>query len=176
MSSSTTATASAPSSLNVPATGSTFSILRQALFNTSATTAPIFLRLALAVVLFPHGAQKLLGWFGGYGLAGTMSFFTEQMGIPYVLALGAVLVEFFGPLLLLLGLATRPAALAIGAVMSVAMVTVQLQHGFFMNWYGNQAGEGIEYTLLMLGIVLALIVSGGGLFSLDRLIAARNAR
>ncbi len=148
---------------------------RDALFRTSASFNPLFLRLAVAVVMFPHGAQKLLGWFGGYGFSGTMQFFTGQLGIPYALGVGAILVEFFAPLLLVLGLLTRPAAISLGVVMAVAMFTVQLQYGFFMNWYGQQAGEGIQFTLLLLGAVAALTVSGGGAVSIDRALHQRNA-
>ena len=140
----------------------------QALLSTSSAIGPIFLRLTVAAVMFPHGAQKLLGWFGGYGFEGTMQFFTVQMGIPYLLALGAILVEFFTPLLLVFGLATRASAIAMAIVMAVAMVMVQWQYGFFMNWYGQQEGEGIQFTVLLLGALTALIVSGGGALSLDR--------
>ena len=161
--------------VDAPASASASALLRDALFATSASFNPIFLRLAVAVVMFPHGAQKLLGWFGGYGFAGTMQFFTGQMGIPYALGAGAILVEFFAPLLLVLGLFTRPAAIALGVVMAVAMFTVQLQYGFFMNWYGQQAGEGIQFTLLLLGAVAALTVSGGGAVSIDRVLHQRNS-
>lgn len=133
------------------------------------------LRLSLAAVMWPHGAQKLLGWFGGYGLGGTMSFFTQNMGIPAPLALGVILVEFFAPLMLLLGLGTRVAAVSLSAVMFVAMIMVQLPHGFFMNWYGTQAGEGIQFTLLFIGAALALALSGGGVLSMDRPLADRLA-
>ncbi len=129
---------------------------------------PFVARLALAIVIFPHGAQKLLGWFGGYGFGGTMGFFTQSMGIPWVLAFGAILVEFLAPLLLVAGLATRFAALSLGVVMAVAMTTVHLPHGFFMNWYGAQAGEGIEFFILAVGLSLSLVSSGGGRFSADR--------
>jgi len=138
-------------------------------FDTQAAYAPIFLRLGLAVVLFPHGAQKLLGWFGGYGFEGTMGALTSSMGLPWIVALAVVLIEFFGPLLLIAGVGTRPVALAMGSVMFGAMVMGHWANGFFMNWYGQQAGEGIEYFLLFLAGSLALIVSGGGAFSVDRI-------
>ena len=113
----------------------------------------------------------MLGWFGGFGFQGTMGFFTEKMGILWLLALGVILVEFFAPLFLLAGLLTRPAAAAIAIVLGTAMVLVHLPNGFFMNWMGNQKGEGIEYFLLVFGIVGSLIVSGAGRWSLDRLLA-----
>lgn len=153
-------------------TGLVSTLTRTAL-GTDDALSPVALRLALATVIFPHGAQKLLGWWGGYGFEGTMGFFTGTMGIPWVLALGVILVEFFAPLLLLAGVAVRPAALAIGTVLATAMFKVHVANGFFMNWFGNQKGEGIEYFLLVIGIALALVVSGGGRFSLDRTLARK---
>lgn len=142
--------------------------LVSAIARTDGAVAPLFLRLALAVVMFPHGAQKLLGWFGGYGFTGTMGALTGAMGIPWLLAFGVVMIEFFAPLLLLIGAGTRLAALGLGTVLTTAMFMVHVKFGFFMNWYGKQQGEGIEYFLLVIGIVLALIVSGGGRWSVDR--------
>ena len=140
------------------------------LFQTDGTVVPLILRLTLAVVLFPHGAQKVLGWFGGHGFKGTLGFFKSQ-GIPVPLALLAFAAEFLGPIGLVLGLLTRLAALGIACVMLVAILTVHKQHGFFMNWFGNQQGEGFEYHLLALGIALALIVGGAGLWSMDAWLA-----
>jgi putative oxidoreductase len=140
---------------------------------TSAAYSPIFLRLFLALVVFPHGAQKMLGWFGGYGFTGTMAFFTGTMGLPYAIALLPVLTEFLAPVALVFGFFTRIAALALGVNFLVVM-SVLLPNGFFMNWFGNQKGEGIEYTLLIFGIVLALITSGAGRFSVDRVIAEKT--
>ena len=143
---------------------------------TSSAAGPLFIRLALAITMFPHGAQKLLGWWGGYGFEGTMNFFTQQMGIPYLFALGAILVEFFAPLLLVAGIATRYAALSVGIVLGVAAIMVQLPNGFFINWLGNQAGEGIQFTLLYLGGVASLLASGGGRWSVDSEIAGRLSK
>jgi putative oxidoreductase len=147
--------------------------LVNAIAGTDKALAPVALRLALAAVVFPHGAQKLLGWFGGYGYEGTMGFFTSTMGIPWILALGVILVEFFAPLFLVAGAAVRPAALAIGTVLATAMFKVHVANGFFMNWMGTQKGEGIEYFVLVLGIALALIISGAGRFSVDRAISKK---
>lgn len=141
-----------------------------ALVRTDTALTPAILRLSLAAVIFPHGAQKLLGWFGGYGFTGTMGFFTGTMGLPWLLALGVILIEFFAPLLLLVGAGTRIAALGLGTVMTSAMLLVHIQNGFFMNWFGTQKGEGIEYFLLAIGIALALAVSGGGRWSVDRIV------
>jgi putative oxidoreductase len=120
----------------------------------------VLVGLTLAAVVFPHGAQKLLGWFGGYG----------TMGIPWLLAFAVIMIEFFGSLLLVVGAGTRLAALGIGTVMTTAMFMVHVKNGFFMNWFGKQQGEGIEYFLLILGLALALVVSGGGRRSVDRAI------
>ncbi len=125
-------------------------------------------RLTLALVIFPHGAQKVLGWFGGYGFAGTMQFFTEQMGIPAVLAFAAIAVEFLGPLALVLGLGARLAAAGIVVNMAVAAWMVHLPNGFFMNWFGNQKGEGFEYHLLAIALALVVVIRGSGAWSLDR--------
>ncbi|MBS0661306.1 MAG: DoxX family protein [Verrucomicrobia bacterium] len=166
-------TTTAPT-LAQPAAGeSGFRSLVSAVLRTDTAAAGLILRLTLAVVMFPHGAQKLLGWFGGYGFAGTMGFFTGTMGIPWLLAAAVIVGEFFAPLFLVLGLATRPAALLLGTIMTVALFQVQVQHGFFMNWFGNQKGEGIEFTLLFLGIALTLLFTGGGKWSLDRQFAPR---
>lgn len=148
-------------------TASGFSAIFAKTLATSSAIGPLFVRLALAITMFPHGAQKLLGWWGGYGFEGTMNFFTQQMGIPYLFAIGAILVEFFAPLLLVAGAGTRYAALSVGIVLGVAAIMVQLPNGFFMNWFGNQEGEGIQFTLLYLGGVASLLASGAGRWSVD---------
>ncbi len=140
------------------------------LFSTDGGLVPLVLRLTLAAVIFPHGAQKTLGWFGGHGFKGTMGYFTKS-GIPAPLALLAIAAEFLGPLGLVVGLLTRVATLGIASVMVVAILTVHRQHGFFMNWFGNQKGEGFEYHLLALGIAIALIIGGAGSWSADALLA-----
>jgi putative oxidoreductase len=140
----------------------------------SATTT--LLRVALGAVFFPHGAQKVLGWFGGYGFTGTMGFFTGTMHIPALFAFLAIAAEFAGSLALVVGLGTRVAALGIASVMLVAITTVHAANGFFMNWYGNQKGEGIEYHLLVLAIAAFLIIRGGGAASVDGAIATRATK
>jgi putative oxidoreductase len=135
------------------------------------------LRLGLALVLFPHGAQKLFGWFGGYGWSGTLGFLTGKIGLPAPIAALVILIESVGPLFLLAGLLTRPAALGVIAVMIGAIATVHAPNGFFMNWSGAQAGEGFEYHLLVIAMALALLVSGGGSLSADaRLTKSAGAR
>ena len=130
------------------------------------------LRLVLGAVFFAHGAQKLLGWFGGFGYTASMAAFTQQMHIPAALAFIAIAADFFGGLGLLSGLLGRVAALGISLEMLVAILKVHLHNGFFMNWYGTQKGEGFEYHLLVLAIGLMLAVRGSGAWSLDRVLAS----
>src|ERR1700693_534922 len=120
------------------------------LFATDDSTATAILRLVLGIVFFAHGAQKMLGWFGGFGFSGTMGFFTTQMHIPAVFAFLAICAEFFGSLGLILGFLTRIAAFGIAVNMIVAVLMVHIHVGFFVNWFGNQKGEGFEYHLLAL--------------------------
>jgi putative oxidoreductase len=140
------------------------------LFATDDSTATAILRLVLGVVFFAHGAQKMLGWFGGFGFSGTMGFFIGAMHIPAPLAFLAIAAEFFGGLGLILGFLTRIAAFGIAVNMLVAIATVHNAFGFFMNWTGAQKGEGIEYHLLVLAMTAFLMIRGAGAFSLDRAI------
>ncbi len=132
----------------------------------------LLLRVVLGAVMFPHGAQKVLGWFGGYGFSGTMTAFTQNMHIPALFAFLAIAAEFAGALGLIVGLTTRVAAFGVGVTMAVA-ATMHWQNGFFMNWYGNQKGEGFEYHLLAIGIAVVLMIKGGGRFSLDRAVTRK---
>ncbi|MGO9517900.1 MAG: DoxX family protein [Candidatus Korobacteraceae bacterium] len=125
-------------------------------------------RLVLGLVFFAHGAQKMLGWFGGYGFHGTMGFFTQQMGIPAPLAFLAICAEFFGGLGLIFGLLARIAALGIMVNMMVAVAKVHSANGFFMNWTGQQKGEGFEYHVLALAMAAAIMIAGSGAWSVDR--------
>ncbi|HKR67063.1 MAG TPA: DoxX family protein [Thermoanaerobaculia bacterium] len=128
------------------------------------------LRVVLGVVMFAHGAQKMLGWFGGYGFTGTMGFFTGTMGIPAPFAFLAIVAEFFGGLGLILGLFSRVASLGIIVTMLTAAFMVHVPT-FFMNWNGTQKGEGFEYHLIAVAIGVAILIKGSGAFSLDRAIA-----
>ena len=142
----------------------------QGLLQTDSGVVGLILRITLAVAMFPHGAQKVLGWFSGHGFKATLKFFTDS-GIPATFALLAIAAEFLGPLGLAVGLLTRVAAFGIACVMLVAIFTVHVPHGFFMNWSGNQKGEGFEYHLLVLGIAITLIIVGAGAWSLDGALA-----
>jgi len=137
------------------------------LLATSDDVTLAILRLVLGVVFFAHGAQKMLGWFGGYGFHGTMGFF-EHLGFPAPVAFLIICTEFFGGLGLIVGLLTRIPALGIGVEMIGAILMVHLPNGFFMNWSNNQKGEGFEYHLLAIAIAAVLLIRGGGAFSADR--------
>jgi len=139
----------------------------QKLVHTSNNSAITILRLALAVVFSAHGAQKMLGWFGGYGFSATMGFFTHQMGIPALFAFLAICAEFFGGLGLIVGFLGRIAAFGIMCNMIVAVMMVHAKNGFFMNWAGNQKGEGFEYHVLAIAALLVIIIKGSGAFSVD---------
>jgi putative oxidoreductase len=137
------------------------------LLKTDNDVSSLLLRLSLGIVFFPHGAQKVLGWFGGYGFSATMDFFTGMMHVPAFFAFLAIAAEFAGSIGLILGLFTRLAALGIAANMLVAVAMVHWQNGLFMNWAGNQKGEGFEFHLLAISVALALIIRGGGKWAAD---------
>ena len=140
------------------------------IFQTADSWSNLILRVMLGIVMFPHGAQKLFGWFGGHGFAGTMSFFTDQRHIPTLFAFLAIIAESLGSMGLMIGLFTRVAAFGVLCNMIVAILMVHWPHGFFMNWAGKQKGEGFEYHLLVIGICLALMISGAGKWSVDKAI------
>lgn len=144
------------------------------LFETDNSIAQLIIRVTLAVVFFPHGAQKVLGWWGGAGFTQTVEVFTEKFGAPFFIPYTLMSIEFLGSMALLIGLLTRPAALGIAGAMAVCAFMNHLQNGFFMNWFGKQAGEGFEFHLLAIGMAIALIIKGGGMLSLDRLIAKKK--
>ncbi len=145
-----------------------------ALVRTREDYALTVLRLFLGVVFFAHGAQKMLAWFGGPGFSATMQEFA-QSGIPAFLAFLAICAEFFGGLGLIVGLLGRIAALGIMVNMIVAILAVHAPYGFFMNWTGQQQGEGYEYHLLAIGMSLATIISGSGAMSIDAALSRRAA-
>lgn len=145
----------------------------KALVRTDNNKASIFLRLALGIVMFPHGAQKVLGLFGGSGYEKTVEMFTTKMHFPVYAVILLMITEFLGSLCLISGFFTRVFALAIGFAMAVCAYGNHLQNGFFMNWMGIQKGEGFEFHILVVGIAFALAVKGGGAFSIDRIIAKK---
>ena len=143
------------------------------LIATDKDTATTVLRLVLGLVFFAHGAQKMLGWFGGYGFSGTMGFFTGMLHIPAPFAFLAIAAEFFGGLGLIFGLLTRVAAFGIFCNMIVAVAMVHHQFGLFMNWAGTQKGEGYEFHLLALAALAFLMIRGAGAASVDRMLYTR---
>ena len=142
------------------------------LIGTADDSVIAILRLVLGAVFFAHGAQKALGWFGGYGFSGIMGFFTQAMHIPAPLAFLAICAEFLGGIGLIVGLLGRVAAFGIACNMLVAVGMVHWHFGFFANWFGNQKGEGFEYHLLALAIALAVMIKGSGAFSIDRALSS----
>lgn len=150
--------------------------IAQKLIATDWEPAATVARLALGIVMFAHAAQKVFGWFGGYGLEGTYTYFTTgPLGLPGFLAATVIAFESLGSLMLILGALTRLGAFMIGAVMFGAIVTTHFPHGFFMNWSGTQAGEGFEFHILALGLALVTIMLGGGALSVDRSLTRKVA-
>ncbi len=132
----------------------------------AADVSFLILRLTLAIVMFPHGAQKALGWFDGPGISGTVAGLSGHLGLPAALVYLVIALEFVGPVLLVLGVLTRLVALGIAIDMAVAAFLVHLPNGFFMNFTGKQAGEGVEFFILLVGIGLALVIGGPGRIAL----------
>ena len=152
-------------------TASTFGRIVHSLLATEKSTLLTILRITLGLVILPHGLQKTMGWFGGYGFSGTMGGMTA-MGIPAFLVFLAIFAESAGALALITGITTRIAAFGIGVTMLVAS-TMHKANGFFMNWSGQQKGEGFEYHILAVGIAIALMIGGAGRWSVDRAIAKK---
>ena len=140
------------------------------IFTTDSDWILTISRIVLGVIFFAHGGQKLLGWFQGPGLKATVREMTDHVGLPPLLALTAVGVEFFGGIALILGLFGRIAALGIGVVMLFAIVIVHGRYGLFLNWFGERKGHGYEYHLLAIALAIVIIVRGSGALSLDRLV------
>lgn len=134
---------------------------------TDNDTAGLIARVVLGIVILPHGLQKLLGMFGGYGFSATVDFFVGS-GIPYIAAVLIIIAESFGALGLIAGFLSRLVAFGIGLIMLGAIFMVHLPNGFFMNWFGNQQGEGFEYHLLVIGLSLIILIVGSGRWSVDR--------
>ena len=134
---------------------------------TQSSLASLSLRLLLGIVVFPHGAQKLLGWFGGYGFTGTMQYLTQTVGLPWIIGLLVILLESVGALALIAGVGTRFIAASYVVLATGIAFTSHIQYGFFSNWFGNQKGEGYEYFLLWAGMAIALLFTGGGKYAVD---------
>lgn len=139
-----------------------------ALMKTKCNLGATLARLTVGLVMLPHGLQKTIGAFGGFGFSGTMELFTTKLGLAWIVAFLVIMAESVGALAIILGFMTRFCAASLAIVMVGAVFMAHLQHGFFMNWFGQQQGEGFEYHLLVIGICLSLVVTGGGAFSIDR--------
>lgn len=145
--------------------------MKKRLFATNDDWTGLILRLTLGLVIFPHGAQKMLGWFGGHGFSNTMGYFTQMAQLPWLIAFLVILVEFFGSLFIITGFASRIWSVSFMGLFTGIILKVHTANGFFMNWNGNQTGEGFEYHLLVIGLALALLINGSGKFSIDSIIS-----
>lgn len=147
-------------------------MLKKLIGETDDDFSRLIIRVALGAVIFPHGAQKLLGWFGGQGFQGTVQTMTG-LGLPAALVVLVILAESLGSVSLILGFLGRFCAFGIACVMLGAVFMVHGKLGFFMNWFGNKQGEGFEYHLLALGLAVAVMLKGSGRWSLDRLLSQK---
>lgn len=146
--------------------------MKKFLFGGISGYGPLLTRVALGGVVFGHGAQKLAGWFGDFGFEGSMNYFTQQRGLPWIVGFMVIMIEFFGALAIILGVATRLWAIGILVVMSAVIVTTFHDY-FFMNWFGTQPEEGYEFFLLAIGMSASLVATGAGSLSVDQLIRRR---
>ena len=148
------------------------SIVR-AVVETSDDRIPMLARLALGIVIFPHGAQKILGWFGGPGIDGALGFFAA-LGVPAAIGWLAIITEFVGGLALILGLFGRVAAFLVALSLISAVVTLHWSVGFFMDWNGQLQGEGFEFHILAVTLAIIVLIRGSGALSIDRAITTRS--
>lgn len=142
--------------------------MKSIILKTNDDLTGLVIRLTLALILFPHGAQKMLGIFGGYGFSGTMSFFTDTMKLPWIIGFLVIVIEFFGALFFLIGFASRIWSGLVVVLFVGIIFTSHLDHGFFMNWFGIQKGEGFEFHLLVIGLAIAILINGSGKYSVDK--------
>ena len=147
--------------------------MQHLLFSTDNGVIGLILRLTLGFIMLLHGAQKMFGLFGGYGFNGTMDFFTKNMHLPWIIGFMVIIIEFFGAVFLIFGFCTRLWASLFIIIMIGAIITTNFSNGFFMNWFGNQSGEGYEYHLLVIGICIALTITGSGKFGIDSFLSAK---
>ncbi|SEW45022.1 ester cyclase [Chitinophaga arvensicola] len=148
--------------------------MKQRIFSTHNDWTGLILRLTLGLILFPHGAQKVLGWFGGPGFTKEMSFFTDTLHLPWLIAFLVIVTEFFGALSLIAGFASRLWAVAIIILFVGIIFIAHIDNGFFMNWFGTQKGEGYEYHLLIIGLSLAILCQGSGKYAIDNGLIRRS--
>jgi putative oxidoreductase len=143
--------------------------MKEIIFQAGNDWTGLIIRLTLGIVLFPHGAQKTLGWFGGPGLTNTMTYFSGSLHLPWFITFLVILIESLGVLCLVTGFAGRLWGFSLIILFLGTIVKVHQANGFFMNWTGTQPGEGFEYHLLVIGLSIALLINGSGRWSLDQL-------
>jgi putative oxidoreductase len=144
------------------------------LLQTDDHVSGLICRLTLGMVMLPHGLQLLLGWFGGYGFGGSMDYFTQTKGMPWILGFLVVMIQVFGSAALLLGFAGRLMAFGMLLIFAGMVFSTHTAH-FFMNWHGDQQGEGFEYHILAMGLSLVVLLKGSGKYSADRLLTVKRA-
>ncbi|WP_374463220.1 DoxX family protein [Chryseobacterium sp.] len=147
--------------------------MKNKIFNTNDDWTGFVIRLTLGLILFPHGAQKMFGWFGGPGFSKEVEHLTEYMHLPWIISVMVILAEFWGSVSLIMGLASRLWSVAFGVLFVNIIFIAHLENGFFMNWFGTQKGEGYEYHLLVIGLCIALGLNGSGKYSADQLISKK---
>jgi putative oxidoreductase len=136
-------------------------------FKTDAHDSGLIARITLALVILPHGAQLSLGWFGGPGFRNTMDHFVNVEQLPWLVGFAVIFLQVVGTFALLLGFMGRFFAASMILMFLGMIITSHLHHGFFMNWFGDQEGEGFEYHLLVIGLATAILRNGSGALSLD---------
>ncbi len=147
--------------------------MKNLVFNTSTNWGATTLRLVLGIILFSHGAGAMLGWFGGYGFSATVQALTTFYALPWLVAAAVISIQFFGAIMLITGFATRIASVGIIGIF-IGMAINHIDNGLHMNWAGTKPGEGFEYHLLVMAMCVALVVFGGGSFSLDRKLVSKS--
>lgn len=148
--------------------------MKNKIFNTHKDWTGLVMRLTIGLIIFPHGAQKMLGWFQGPGFSKEMEHLTVHMHLPWLISISVILIEFFGAISLIIGLASRVWAIIFGILFTGIIFTAHLEYGFFMNWFGHQKGKGYEYHLLVIGLCIALLLNGSGKYSADQLIQKKT--
>ena len=149
--------------------------MKQKFFFDKNDCTGFILRLTVGAIIFPHGAQKMLGWFGGYGFTGTMNYFTDTVYLPWIIGFLVIIIEFFGSLFLLMGIASRIWAILLIFLMIGIIFSSHIDHGFFINWSGNNKGEGYEFHLLVIGLSIAILLNGSGKYSVDKFLVGSKS-
>ena len=142
--------------------------MKNLIFKTNNDWTGLVLRLIMAIVMIPHAIQHTVGGLGGYGYTGVMGYFTQSLHIPWLIAFSVIAIEVVTPVLLISGLASRICSALLIILMIGIIFSSHVQFGFFINFLGNQKGEGYEYHLLYIGLALATFINGSGKFSVDQ--------